>query len=253
MKTSNHPPKGVKKPTPPPTPPKRARALYREGFTPGKGVYPPLDAVLGLFETPDESFKARFEKDNEARPAIFARCAEAILQACGESHEGVAETPKRYAKAMREMLSGYFDNPNNHVKVFPNVHSSSMITVMGLDFNSFCEHHMLPFFGKAYVGYIPNEQGQMVLGVSKLVRILHCFTNRFQVQERIGEQFCEFLEYNLQTHGVICVLKAQHMCMTRRGVKSTGTMITSAIRGAFTEPVVREEFMNLVNLSQKEG
>lgn len=192
-----------------------------------------------------------WKQSEEAKKAVFKASAVEILTVLGEVHSGVTETPERYARAMQEMLSGYNQDPKQFLKVFENVQSSSMITAMGIDFCSFCEHHMLPFFGKAYIGYLPNGEGKKVLGLSKIVRILHCFTNRLQVQERIGEQFCDFIQEHLKADGVICVIHAQHMCMTRRGVKTSGTMVTSAIRGAFMEIPVRSEFLSLVNLSQK--
>ena len=178
--------------------------------------------------------------------ANFRLAAGHLLRACGETHVGVQETPQRYAKAMMEMLSGYWDMPENHVKVFENVRSSSMITLKGVQFVSFCEHHLVPFFGTADIGYLPNKESQQVLGLSKLVRILRCFTNRFQVQERIGEDFCDFLNSHMEVDGVICVTKAQHMCMTARGCKSFGTSSNiTAIRGAFNEAAVRAEFYSM--------
>lgn len=180
--------------------------------------------------------------------ANFHIAAKHLLQGCGEAHVGVAETPQRYGRAMAEMLSGYWDNPEDHIKVFENVRSSSMITLKGVQFVSFCEHHLVPFFGTADIGYLPSREKQQVLGLSKLVRIFRCFSNRFQVQERIGEDFVDFLESHMAVDGVICVTKAQHMCMTARGCKSLGTSSNmTAIRGAFNEAAVREEFYNLVS------
>lgn len=187
---------------------------------------------------------------------IFENAAGMILNAVGENHSGVKETPKRFAKAMREMLSGYFPCSDlNLNKSFDNVESSSMISMMGIDFHSFCEHHMVPFIGKAYIGYIPSPDCKAVLGASKLIRVLELFAHKFQVQERIGEQVVAWLTYNLHLQnggGAICVLEAQHMCISSRGVKSTSSrFVTSAVNGIFlTDQAVRAEFMNLVTISK---
>lgn len=184
----------------------------------------------------------------QAAGANFRLAAGHLLRACRENHVGVDETPQRYERAMMEMLSGYWDMPEDHVKVFENVRSSSMITLKGIQFVSFCEHHLVPFFGTADIGYLPSKEKQQVLGLSKLVRIFRCFSNRFQVQERIGEDFCDFLESHMEVDGVICVTKAQHMCMTARGCKALGTSSNiTAIRGAFNEAPVRAEFYSMTS------
>lgn len=175
-----------------------------------------------------------------------------ILVSAGECHAGVSETPTRFARGMTEILAGYSDDPMNHLKIFDDVKSSSMITVGPVSFVSLCEHHLLPFIGRAYLGYIPRKEDKRVLGASKLVRIYECFSKRIQVQERIGEQFVEFMEQNVPNEGVICVITAVHLCISARGVKSASSrMTTSAIRGAFIETAVRDEFFKLIELSKE--
>jgi len=175
-----------------------------------------------------------------------------ILHAVGESHLGVIETPMRFAKGMAEMLMGYQDDPKRHLRIFDDVQSSSMITIGPVAFVSLCEHHLLPFIGKAYLGYIPKKDAKKVLGASKLVRIYECFAKRIQVQERIGEQFVDFMEQHVPNEGVICVITATHLCISARGVRSASSkMTTSAIRGAFFETAVRDEFFKLIALSKE--
>jgi GTP cyclohydrolase I len=174
-----------------------------------------------------------------------------LLAGAKEAHNGVKETPMRFARGMSELLKGYTDDPKKHVKIFEDVRSSSMILTGPVSFVSLCEHHLLPFMGTAYLGYIPKQGVNKVLGISKLVRIFECFSKRIQVQERIGEQFVEFMDAEVQNDGVICVISATHLCISARGVKASGTkMTTSAIRGAFIEPVVRDEFFKLIELSK---
>jgi GTP cyclohydrolase I len=164
-----------------------------------------------------------------------------ILEHFHLNYSGVQDTPRRYAKALKELLRGYESDPLVHVKIFDNVQSSSMIIQKNIHFFSMCEHHMLPFFGVAHVGYIPK--GNQVIGLSKLARIFDCFACRLQVQERIGEQFVDFIETQLQPLGVICKIEAEHLCVTSRGVrKEYSKMVTTAIRGCFVEPDVRSEF-----------
>ena len=196
------------------------------------------------------------QKNNEVKSMSYLKqgvsleqAGEKLLSAFNVSHSGVDRTPERFANAMLELLSGYMDDPKKYLKVFDNVSSSSMIVKDHVPFISFCEHHLLPFTGVAHMGYLPNMKSKKVIGLSKLVRIFRCFSNQLQVQERIGEQFVDFIQNELKCDGCICVIKATHMCVSSRGVKSQGSvMTTSAIRGSFTLPEVRAEFMSLVNL-----
>ena len=185
--------------------------------------------------------------EGERVTACFRTSARHILSACNEEHSGVTYTPERFARAMKELLSGYWDDPSKYVKVFEDVRSSSMIVQSPIHFVSLCEHHLVPFFGEAHVGYLPSEGSKEVIGLSKLIRIFRCFSNRLQVQERIGEQFVDFIMANLHCDGVICVIDAQHMCISERGAKSYGTKATtSAFRGSFELPEVRSEFFSLL-------
>lgn len=184
--------------------------------------------------------------------ANFRLAAKHLLRGANESHSGVERTPERYANAMAYLLRGYEMDPKSFIVEFDNVKSSSMIVVQDVDVFSFCEHHLLPFTGKAAIGYIPNKDTQKVLGISKLARILDCFACRFQIQERIGEQYCDFVMEHLKPDGVIVVIDAQHFCMTERGVhKKNALTSTAAIRGAFNDPSTRQEFYDIVAPSRR--
>lgn len=177
----------------------------------------------------------------------FMQAAEHMLHAVGEAHQGVQRTPERFGNAMAELLKGYAMDPKSFIVQFDNVKSSSMIVESAIHMLSFCEHHLLPFVGMAHIGYIPNKESKKVLGISKLARVFDCFACRFQVQERIGEQFVDFMVENVMPDGVICVIEAQHFCMTERGVRKQDTVtMTAAIRGAFEADNVRNEFYALI-------
>lgn len=144
---------------------------------------------------------------------------------------GIEETPKRVAKMYRELLSG--GDPEEHMKLFMS-DGDAMVTMPNIEVYSLCEHHMLPFFGKAFIAMIPNTK---VLGASKYARIVDCFARRLQIQERLTVEVANFLFHHekLEPVGVMVVMECQHMCMKIRGVKSEGSMVTSAVRGAFKE------------------
>ena len=169
-----------------------------------------------------------------------------ILQAIGEdpNREGLRDTPNRYMKAMREFLSP----PEFKLTTFEGENYDEMIVSSEIEFHSFCEHHMLPFFGVAAIGYIPGENHKIV-GISKLPRTLEKFSRRLQNQERITYQVADFLMKELDAKGVGVILKARHFCQELRGVKKSGTQTTtSALRGVFKELEVREEFLKLIKL-----
>ncbi len=173
-------------------------------------------------------------------------CREAI-EAIGEdsSREGLVKTPARYAKAMQELTSGYGETVDEIVNgaIFEE-DISEMVLVKSIEFYSLCEHHILPFFGRAHVAYIPDGK---IIGLSKIPRIVKMFARRLQVQERLTEQISSSLHDLLKPKGVACMIEAQHMCTMMRGIQAqSSTMVTNSMRGSFLKcPMTREEFLTL--------
>ena len=172
---------------------------------------------------------------------------ERILQYIGEdtSREGLIETPMRMKKAYDEIFSGYKTNPKDLIKTFTQGTCQEMVILKNCEFYSTCEHHFFPFYGHISIGYIPDKK---VIGVSKLARLVDCFSRRMQIQERMTSQIADFLEKELGARGVYVVCEGVHFCMTSRGIKKQdASMITSAIRGVFeTNAQSRNEFLNLI-------
>ncbi|MBL7979242.1 MAG: GTP cyclohydrolase I FolE [Bacteroidetes Order II. Incertae sedis bacterium] len=169
------------------------------------------------------------------------------LQLLGEdaTREGLQKTPERVAKAMQFMTQGYHQDPRKILTsaLFEEDYSE-MILVKNIEFYSMCEHHMLPFFGKAHVAYIPNGR---IVGLSKIPRVVNIFARRLQVQERMTLQIRDAIQEVLQPLGVAVVLEARHMCMMVRGVeKQDSSTITSAVSGEFMKEATRAEFMKLI-------
>lgn len=160
--------------------------------------------------------------------------------------EGLRRTPLRVREAMEFFTSGYNQDINDILKeaVFTTDYDE-MVIVRDIDIYSMCEHHLLPFFGKAHVAYIPNKK---ILGLSKIVRIVEMFSRRFQVQERLTKQIADTLDAALNPLGVGVVIEAQHLCMMMRGVEKQNSMaITSAMLGSFrNRPQTRNEFLQLI-------
>lgn len=175
------------------------------------------------------------------------RHAKKILEYIGEdpTREGLLETPKRMRKAWDEIFSGYKTDPKDLVKCFTKGTCEEMVILKNAEFYSTCEHHFFPFFGHCSIGYIPDGK---VIGVSKLARILDCFSKRMQIQERMTSQIADFLVEELQPKGVFVICEGVHFCMTSRGVrKQDASMITSAIRGVFKDNAqTRNEFLHLI-------
>jgi GTP cyclohydrolase I len=161
------------------------------------------------------------------------------------NREGLRETPKRVILSYDHLFSGYGQRVEDVLKVFEDDTSDQMILLKEIEFYSTCEHHMLPFFGKAHIAYIPNGK---VVGISKLARILEIFSRRLQIQERLAQNVTEALMTHLNPLGAACLLEAQHFCMTSRGVqKQNSVMVTSSLEGVFRENAsVKTEFLALI-------
>ena len=165
------------------------------------------------------------------------------------NREGLVETPDRILKSWKEIYSGYNKNPADLFKTFQADGAKQMVILKNIELYSMCEHHAMPFFGKTHVAYIPDG---LVLGVSKLARLVDLFARRMQIQERIGEQVTDSLMEFLKPKGAACIIEAEHMCMRMRGCsKQSSTMITSSLKGIFIDDSVfgasaRSELMSLV-------
>ena len=176
---------------------------------------------------------------------VVAESVTAILRAVGEDpqREGLLDTPNRVARAYDELLVGYRVDPQELLNnALFDVTYKEMVIVTDIDFYSLCEHHMLPFIGKAHVAYIPNEK---VVGLSKIPRLVEVYARRLQIQERMTRQIAEIIEELLNPLGVAVVIDGLHLCMAMRGVKKANArMRTSALRGAFADNLkTRAEFM----------
>ena len=160
------------------------------------------------------------------------------------------ETPERVARMYLEIFGGLEKDSEPEIKTFPNDQRySNMITVRDIPFFSVCSHHLIPFFGRVHLGYIPDEQ---IIGLSKLARIVEFFAKRPQIQEQFTDQVIEFIVSKISPKGVMVVVEAQHLCMEMRGVEKPGALtVTSGIRGCFEDKGFREEFMNLISLRRE--
>lgn len=171
-----------------------------------------------------------------------------ILEAIGEDpeREGLRDTPKRVARMYAEVFAGLHEDPSQHLKVQFSEDHEEMVLVKDIPVYSMCEHHLVPFYGKVHVAYIP-QKGK-VTGLSKLARVVEGFAKRPQLQERLTSQIADSIMGMLNPRGVLVVIEAEHMCMTMRGVKKQGSKtITSAVRGIFkTSQVTRAEAFSLI-------
>ena len=173
-----------------------------------------------------------------------------ILFAIGEDpdREGLVNTPKRLAKMYEEIFSGLHEDPEKHLEIyFQDEKYEELVLVKDIPFYSMCEHHLVPFFGKAHVAYLPKN-GKLT-GLSKLARVVETVAKRPQLQERITATVADTIMKKLEPYGVIVVIEAEHMCMTMRGVNKPGSKtITSAVRGVFkTDQKSRAEVMSIIN------
>ena len=172
-----------------------------------------------------------------------------ILYAIGEDpdRDGLVRTPKRIAEMYEEIFSGLRDDPSRHLTVTFEADHDEMVMVRDIPLASFCEHHLVPFTGRAHVAYIPGDDGR-ITGLSKLARLVDGFARRPQVQERLTSQIADALQDVLNPRGVFVVIEAEHLCMSMRGVKKPGSLtVTSAVRGLFkSNPATRAEAMSLI-------
>lgn len=179
--------------------------------------------------------------------ARIARAVREILAAVGEDpdREGLLETPARVARMYAELFGGLHEDPRVHLQKFFTEKYDEIVLVRDISFNSMCEHHMLPFMGKAHIGYLPDGR---VIGLSKLARVVDVVARRPQVQERMTETIADLLVSELQAKGVAVVVEATHSCMTIRGIRKPGSLcVTSAMRGIFRSHLAsRSEVMTLI-------
>lgn len=181
--------------------------------------------------------------------ATLEEAVRVILRHCGEdpAREGLARTPSRVAKALEFLTRGYDEDPKVAINgaLFTEEDYQEMILCKNLDFYSLCEHHLLPFFGKAHVAYLPNRR---IVGLSKIARMVEIFARRLQVQERMTTQIAHTIMEEIEPLGVAVVLEAEHLCMRMRGVEKQNSYVTtSAMLGVFrTNHETRQEFMNLL-------
>jgi GTP cyclohydrolase I len=172
-----------------------------------------------------------------------------ILLAIGEDldRDGLVDTPSRVARMYEEIFSGLRESPDQHLQVMFEADHDEMVMVRDISLVSCCEHHLVPFIGKAHVAYIPNRDGR-ITGLSKLARLVDVYAKRPQVQERLTTQVADEIERVLQPRGVLVVIEAEHLCMSMRGVKKPGaTTVTSAVRGLFRDnAATRAEAMRLI-------
>ncbi len=191
----------------------------------------------------------RGERDNIA---ALEKVSHELLVGVGENpeREGLLRTPHRFARAMLELTQGYDQDLNQIVNgaIFEESYSE-MVLVKRIEFYSLCEHHLLPFFGRAYVAYLPRGK---IIGVSKIPRIVHMFARRLQIQERLTNEIADAIMQVLNPYGVACMIEAHHMCMMMRGVEEqTSSMVTNSMRGVFlSNPATRNEFLSLVRADE---
>ena len=185
---------------------------------------------------------------SEENKKIIMNAVRDILTAVGEdpNRPGLVETPKRVANMYEEMFKGIDEDPKQHLKLFDEVSNDELVIVRDIPFSSMCEHHLLPFVGKAHIAYIPSNN--KIIGLSKFARIVDNFAKKPQVQERLTSDIADFLEEILQPKGVAVIMEAEHMCMSIRGAKASGSQTqTSALRGIIKKDArTRAEVLSLL-------
>ena len=189
------------------------------------------------------------------RPVDLKRISAAvveILEAIGEDpqRDGLLRTPDRVAKMYAEVFAGLQEDPEHHLEVQFEAEHDEMVMVRDIAFYSMCEHHLLPFVGKAHVAYVPGETGK-ITGLSKLARLVEAYARRPQVQERLTSQVADKLMDVLDPRGALVVIEAEHHCMSMRGVQKPGSLtITSAVRGIFLSDATRAEALQLIGMGR---
>ena len=203
------------------------------------------DILTGSLSAEEEEFEPKLSGGADC-PRI-ERAIREILIAVGEDpdREGLRETPARVARMYAELFSGLHEDPRVHLRKFFTEKYDEIVLVRDIAFESVCEHHLMPFMGKAHIGYLPNGR---VIGLSKLARVVEGVSRRPQVQERMTETIADLLMKELEARGVAVVIEAVHTCMTVRGVRKPGSVcVTSAMKGAFrSSPTTRAEIMTLI-------
>ena len=181
--------------------------------------------------------------------ARIERAVLELLEALGEdpTRDGLLKTPHRVARMYEELFAGFRENPAGHLEVTFAADHDEMVMVRDIPFASLCEHHLIPFIGRAHVAYIPGDDGR-ITGLSKLARLVDGYARRLQVQERMTTEIADAIEQTLDPRGVLVVVEAEHLCMSMRGVKKSGTStVTSAVRGLFrSDASTRMEAMQFV-------
>jgi len=188
-----------------------------------------------------------WEKDHPAGEDSIQQNIVRQLEYIGEdvTREGLIDTPNRVVKSWGRIFEGYQKNPKDLLTTFEVGDYDQIVLLKNIEFSSMCEHHMLPFFGKAHVAYLPSNK---IIGISKLARLIDIYSRRLQIQERIGEQVTKDLMEMLDARGATCIIEAQHLCMKARGVeKQNSVMVTSSMKGVFlNNPVARQELLALI-------
>lgn len=202
---------------------------------------------LAIYDKVDKQYAGKwieFPWERDERPAQDAVVR--IIEAVGEdpSREGLLETPERVVKSWAKLYGGYKENPDDILSKTFTERSDEMVMLRNIELYSTCEHHLLPFFGRCHIAYIPKDK---VVGISKLARLVECYARRMQIQERLTNQIAEAINMCLAPVGVGVIIEAQHFCMTSRGVeKQNSVMVTSAMLGLFREDnKARDEFLKL--------
>jgi len=190
----------------------------------------------------DKTFPGNEKEAEEALATVIKYLGEDITR------EGLRDTPKRILKSYKRLFGGYLQNVDEIMTTFEEdnvIPHDQIILLKDIEFYSTCEHHFLPFVGKAHVAYIPRDK---VVGISKLARIVEIYSRRLQIQERIGNEVTQALMEKLNAKGSACIIESKHFCMTCRGVeKQNSVMVTSSLRGAFLEKIeTRQELMTLI-------
>jgi GTP cyclohydrolase I len=219
------------------------------------------DTLLPPFDEPELVRPARANSLNGSEQTDYGpvdqeriqRAVREILVAIGEDpdRDGLRETPARVARMYAEVFAGLREEPDHHLQVLFEANHDEMVMVRDIAMTSMCEHHLVPFIGKAHVAYIPGNDGR-VTGLSKLARLVDAYAKRPQVQERLTAQIADEIERTLQPKGVLVVIEAEHLCMSMRGVKKPGAVtVTSAVRGLFRDnTATRFEAMRFIDGSR---